>query len=296
MAQRTKTRRPLSRERILRAALDLADEGGVEAITMRKLGGLLGFEAMSLYNHVGGKDDVLDGILDLVLAETVPPSPDVAWDAAIRESALSVHAALTRHPWSCPLLMRRVRPARMQYMDSLLGRLRTAGFSADATYSAYHVLDGHIFGFSNWDECVAAARWGIAPYNLAWAADGAHQLGHAAAVAPLADRYAAMPPIAQTRFLRIQGGRVRALQAADAGAEDVAADAFAGALAAARSLGRPAYLAPVLADYGAWLVDCGRTEEAEPLLDEARALFEVMGAHRWLEALDRMRPKEGAAA
>jgi class 3 adenylate cyclase/tetratricopeptide (TPR) repeat protein len=149
---------------------------------------------------------------------------------------------------------------------------------------------------SNWDECVAAARWGIAPYNLAWAADGAHQLGHAAAVAPLADRYAAMPPIAQTRFLRIQGGRVRALQAADAGAEDVAADAFAGALAAARSLGRPAYLAPVLADYGAWLVDCGRTEEAEPLLDEARALFEVMGAHRWLEALDRVRPKEGAAA
>jgi AcrR family transcriptional regulator len=151
MAQRTKTRRPLSRERILRAALDLADEGGVEAITMRKLGGLLGFEAMSLYNHVGGKDDVLDGILDLVLAETVPPSPDVAWDAAIRESALSVHAALTRHPWSCPLLMRRVRPARMQYMDSLLGRLRTAGFSADATYSAYHVLDGHIFGFSLWE-------------------------------------------------------------------------------------------------------------------------------------------------
>jgi AcrR family transcriptional regulator len=151
MAQRTKTRRPLSRERILRAALDLADEGGVEAITMRKLGGLLGFEAMSLYNHVGGKDDVLDGILDLVLAETVPPSPDVAWDAAIRESALSVHAALTRHPWSCPLLMSRVRPARMQYMDSLLGRLRTAGFSADATYSAYHVLDGHIFGFSLWE-------------------------------------------------------------------------------------------------------------------------------------------------
>jgi Tetracyclin repressor-like, C-terminal domain len=120
---------------------------------MRKLGQALGFEAMSLYNHVANKDDVLDGILDLVLAESDPPSQAGAWDTAIRESAISVHEALRRHPWSCTLLMQpgRIRPARLRYMDLLLGRLRQAGFSSETTYVAYHVLDGHIFGFSLWE-------------------------------------------------------------------------------------------------------------------------------------------------
>src|SRR5215210_6842108 len=146
-------RLPLTRDRILRAALALVDEGGIGSLTMRNLGQALGFEAMSLYNHVANKDDVLDGILDLVLDESEPPSPAGAWDAAIRTSAVSVHDALRRHPWSCTLLMSpgRVRPARLRYMDSLLGRLREAGFSAETTYHAYHVLDGHIFGFSLWE-------------------------------------------------------------------------------------------------------------------------------------------------
>ena len=145
-------RAPLSRDRILRAALNLADEGGVESLTMRKLGEELGFEAMSLYRHVANKDDVLDGIVDLVLTETEPPTAAEAWDTAIRTSAISVRDALRRHPWATSLLMSpaRVRPARLQYMDSLLGRLREAGFSADTTYHAYHVLDAHIFGFSMW--------------------------------------------------------------------------------------------------------------------------------------------------
>jgi AcrR family transcriptional regulator len=153
MATTTEPRLPLSRERILKAALELADQGGIESLTMRKLGQVLGFEAMSLYNHVANKDGVLDGILDLVLAETEPPSPTGAWDTAIRESAISVHDALRRHPWSGTLVMSpgRVRPARLRYMDSLLGRLREAGFSAQTTYHAYHVLDGHIFGFSLWE-------------------------------------------------------------------------------------------------------------------------------------------------
>jgi AcrR family transcriptional regulator len=153
MATTTEPRLPLSRERILQAALELADEGGIESLTMRKLGQALGFEAMSLYNHVANKDDVLDGILDLVLRESEPPSPAGDWDAAIRTSAISVHEALHRHPWSCTLLMLpgRVRPGRLRYMDLLLGRLREAGFSAETTYSAYHVLDGHIFGFSLWE-------------------------------------------------------------------------------------------------------------------------------------------------
>ncbi|MFZ1880188.1 MAG: TetR/AcrR family transcriptional regulator C-terminal domain-containing protein [Gaiellaceae bacterium] len=153
MAATTKPRLPLSRDRILRAALELVDESGIESLTMRRLGQKLGFEAMSLYNHVANKDDVLDGILDLVLDESEPPAPVGEWDAAIRTSAISVHDALRRHPWACPLLMSpaHVRPARLRYMDALLGRLREAGFSAEATYHAYHVLDGHILGFSLWE-------------------------------------------------------------------------------------------------------------------------------------------------
>src|SRR4029450_4824660 len=105
MATDTERRLPLSRERILNAALELADENGIEAVTMRKLGQALGFEAMSLYNHVANKDEVFDGILDLVLAECEPPSPAGDWAEAIRGSARSVHQALRKHPWACPLLM-----------------------------------------------------------------------------------------------------------------------------------------------------------------------------------------------
>src|SRR5262245_15067447 len=145
MATDTEARAPLSRERILQAALELADESGIESVTMRKLGQALGFEAMSLYNHVASKDDLLDGILDLVLDETKPPAAEGQWDAAIRASAISVHDALRRHPWSSTLLMAgRIRPARLGFMDALLGCLRNAGFSAETTYSVYHVLDAHI--------------------------------------------------------------------------------------------------------------------------------------------------------
>lgn len=189
-------RLPLSRERILAAALELADAHGIESLTMRRLGQALGFEAMSLYNHVSNKDDVLDGILDLVLAESEPPSPAGDWGAAVRASAISVHDALRRHPWACALLMAadRIRPARLRYMDSLLGRLREAGFAAETTYHAYHVLDGHIFGFSLWEashtytadeaaELAAAAEQMIAAdtYPYLWEhaeqhfADGPHR-------------------------------------------------------------------------------------------------------------------------
>jgi AcrR family transcriptional regulator len=152
MATHTEPRRPLSRDRILEAALELADGGGIESLTMRKLGQTLGFEAMSLYNYVANKDDLIDGMLDRVLDETEPPSPDGDWHTAIRSSAISVHRGLTRHPWACTLLMSpgRIRPARLRHMDLLLGRLREAGFSADATYHAYHILDAHIYGFSLW--------------------------------------------------------------------------------------------------------------------------------------------------
>jgi AcrR family transcriptional regulator len=153
MAAQPEPRLPLSRDRILRAALELVDESGIDALTMRRLGQELGFEAMSLYNHVSNKDDVIDGMLDLVLDEGELPAPGGDWETSIRESAVSIHAALRKHPWAANVLMSygQVRPARLQYMESLLGRLREAGFSAETTYHAYHVLDGHIFGFSLWE-------------------------------------------------------------------------------------------------------------------------------------------------
>jgi AcrR family transcriptional regulator len=147
----TTRRKPLSRERILAAALELVDEQGIDALSMRKLGQSLGYEAMSLYNHVANKDDLLDGILDLVLAEMEPPAPEGGLPA-IRAAALSAHEALGRHAWAANMLMSpgRIGPARIQYMEALLATLRGAGLSAETTYHAYHVLDAHIIGFSLW--------------------------------------------------------------------------------------------------------------------------------------------------
>src|SRR6201993_4805785 len=151
MSMATTRRKPLSRERILAAALELVDEQGIDALSMRKLGQSVGYEAMSLYNHVTNKDDLLDGMLALVLAEMEPPAQDGGLPA-IRAAALSAHEALQRHPWAAGLLMTpaRVRPARLEFMDALLGALRNAGFSAETTYHAYHALDAHIIGFSLW--------------------------------------------------------------------------------------------------------------------------------------------------
>src|SRR2546430_702213 len=151
MSMATTRRKPLSRERILDAALALVDEEGIEALSMRKLGQALGYEAMSLYNHVANKDDLLDGILDLVLAEMEPPDAEGGLPA-IRSAALSAHEALQRHPWAANMLMSpsSLRPARIAYMEALLACLRGAGLSADTTYHAYHVLDAHIIGFSLW--------------------------------------------------------------------------------------------------------------------------------------------------
>ena len=120
---------------------------------MRRLGEELGFEAMSLYRHVANKQDLLDGMLDLVLAEWQLPDGRDDWREAIRVSALSVHDALRRHRWAAQLLMTgsHLRPERLRYMDALLGRLGDAGFDAQTTYSVYHLLDGYIFGFTLWE-------------------------------------------------------------------------------------------------------------------------------------------------
>lgn len=144
-------RKPLNRERILETALAFADEQGIEALSMRKLGQALGFEAMSLYNHVANKDDLLDGMLDLVLAEMEPPAPEEGLNG-VRAAAISAHESLTRHLWAAGLLMApsRVRPGRLAFMNGLLAALREAGLSPETTYHAYHVIDAHIIGFSLW--------------------------------------------------------------------------------------------------------------------------------------------------
>ncbi len=143
---------PLNRGRVLQTALALADDGGVETVTMRRLGEELGFEAMSLYRYVASKQDLLDGMLDLVLAEWEQPGAG-DWAEAIRTSAQSVHDALLRHPWSARLLMTgaHIRPARLRYMDRLLATLRGGGFAPNAAYHVYHLLDGYIFGFTLWE-------------------------------------------------------------------------------------------------------------------------------------------------
>src|SRR6186997_1066950 len=117
---------PLSRERVLRAALALADEGGIESLTMRKLGQELGVEAMSLYNHVANKDDIVDGILGLVLDEIEVPAGEEDWKAELRRTAISSHEVFLRHRWACSLMMHRPNSGagRMPWMEAVLRTLR----------------------------------------------------------------------------------------------------------------------------------------------------------------------------
>ena len=143
----------MSTERVLRAAIDLADRGGLESLTMRKLARELGVEVMSLYYYVARKDDLLDGIVDLVVSEIEAPADGADWKEAIRRSTISAHEILQRHPWACGLWMSpaRGRAGRMRYMNSMLGLLRRAGFSAELTDRAYHALDSHIIGSTLWE-------------------------------------------------------------------------------------------------------------------------------------------------
>jgi AcrR family transcriptional regulator len=130
--------------------MKIADEGGLEALSMRKLAQQLGVEAMSLYNHVASKDDIVNGMLELVAAEMEPPPESVDWKAALRQSAISSHEALMRHRWSTALWMspREVSPERLAGGDAILRTFREAGFSEDLTYHAFHVVQAHVMGFT----------------------------------------------------------------------------------------------------------------------------------------------------
>jgi AcrR family transcriptional regulator len=147
---RTRPRAPLTRERVLRAALDLADRDGVRSLSMRRLAQELGVEAMSLYHHVAGKDDILDGLIDLVFAEIDLPSGDGGWRAAMRRRAVSAREALRRHPWATGLMESRSTPgpANLRHHDAVLGVLRGAGFSVELAAHAYALLDSYVYGFA----------------------------------------------------------------------------------------------------------------------------------------------------
>jgi AcrR family transcriptional regulator len=143
------SRVPLSRERVLAAAVSLADEDGLESLTMRELGVRLGVEAMSLYTPVANKDDLLDGMVDLVVSEIDLPADAVAWKEAMRRRAISAQAVFSRHPWASGLIDSRESsgPARLRYFDWVVGTLRRAGFTLEMAARAFSLLDSYIYGF-----------------------------------------------------------------------------------------------------------------------------------------------------
>jgi AcrR family transcriptional regulator len=149
---------PLSRERVLAAAVTLADERGLEALTMRELGLRLGVEAMSLYNHVANKDDVLDGMVDLVVGEIDLPVHAADWKAAMRRRAVSAQAVFSCHPWVSALIDSRESsgPARLRYFEWVIGTLRQAGFSLEMTVRAFSLLDSYVYGFGRQQLNVSA--------------------------------------------------------------------------------------------------------------------------------------------
>ena len=149
LTDRTQPRSPLSRDRVLRAAVVLADSGGVAALTMRRLAEALGVEAMSLYHHVRNKEDILDGMVDTVFAEIQVPA-DAGWRTAMRERAFSAREVLRRHPWATPLLesRRTPGPATLRHHDTVIGVLRAGGFPVALTAHAFSALDSYIYGFA----------------------------------------------------------------------------------------------------------------------------------------------------
>ncbi len=147
---RAEPRVRLNRDRVLRAAIALADAAGIESLTMRKLGEELGVEAMSLYNHVANKDDLLDGMIDAVFSEIELPSGAADWKSAMRERAISAREVLSLHPWAIGLMESRTSPgpATLRHHDTVIGTLRGGGFSVEMAAHAFSALDSYIYGFA----------------------------------------------------------------------------------------------------------------------------------------------------
>jgi AcrR family transcriptional regulator len=185
----------LNRERVLRAAIALADGDGIDSLTMRRLGQDLGVEAMSLYNHVRNKDDVLDGMVDLVLGDIEVPSAGTPWKAAMRRRSISAHEVLLAHPWAAMLIMSRfnIGLGMTRYLDATLGRLREGGFTITGALDAWHTLDSHLYGFT------------LQQLNLPFGADEAPQISAGVLPGIPADEY---PHVAEVITHVMRHGRI----------------------------------------------------------------------------------------
>ncbi len=144
------TRSPLSRDRVLEAAVTVADAGGIGALTIRSLAAELGVKPMSVYHHVANKDEILDGIVDLVFDEIALPRIGGAWTAEMRRRAASAREAMRRHPWAIGLVETRTSPgpATLRHHDAVIGTLREAGFSVVMTAHAFALIDAFVYGFA----------------------------------------------------------------------------------------------------------------------------------------------------
>jgi AcrR family transcriptional regulator len=164
------TRIPLWRERVLRAAMTHADAGGFGTLTMRGLATDLGVAPMALYRHVANKDDLVDGIVDLVFGEIELPDPRADWRSQMRKRAVGVRDALVRHPWAIGLMEARANPgpANLRHHDAVIGSLRLAGFDIAMAAHAYSLLDSYIYGF-------ALTRMNL-PFEPSDAATAAHSM------------------------------------------------------------------------------------------------------------------------
>ena len=146
----TKERVPLSRDRVLAGAITVADAGGIGALTIRTLAQELGVKPMSVYHYVTNKDEIIDGIVDLVYAEIALPVPGGDWRQEMRRRANSARRVLANHPWATPLLQSRLNPgpATLRHHNAFIATLRTAGFSVELTAHAFALIDSYVFGFA----------------------------------------------------------------------------------------------------------------------------------------------------
>ncbi|HEV8088162.1 MAG TPA: TetR/AcrR family transcriptional regulator C-terminal domain-containing protein [Actinomycetota bacterium] len=143
-------RTPLNRDRVLAAAVELADREGVDGLSMRRLSAELGVVPMAIYKHVANKDELLDGMIDLVVAEIDPPRTDTDWKTAVRERILSARRMLLRHPWASRVMESRTRPTMtvMAYMDSMIAMFIAGGFSIDLIHHVMHAMGSRLMGFT----------------------------------------------------------------------------------------------------------------------------------------------------
>jgi len=143
-------RTPLSRDRVLHAAVLLADDAGSESLSMRKLAQELGVVPMALYKHVANKEELLDGMVDVVVREIDPPIRGTDWKAAVRQRILSARRALLRHPWASQVIESRTTPTRagLEYLNSMIGMFREGGLSVGLTHHVMHAMGSRILGFT----------------------------------------------------------------------------------------------------------------------------------------------------